>query len=238
MGVARAGQAVPKQPPAAELAALARTVIAGGHGGLLAVGGGALQPVGYVDDDGEPVLVLPGIAPTPRGSACLYVAAGPGRRVVLAGRLRPVRDEHAVADLVGGHAACFAQVLAADPVQLVRFAVEAVRVDAEGAGVEVSSTAFAVAEPDLWEALGGAVSAHLSEAHGDVLARIARRFVAGDEVVAAAVRRLSRTAIELDVITASGAGRVTVPLSPAVNDPHRVCRRLAELALPKEAGLG
>jgi hypothetical protein len=62
-------------PAREHLAGLARRAVAAGHGGLLTVAGGPSVNVGYLDDDGEPVIVCATSAPALRGSACPAVRA-------------------------------------------------------------------------------------------------------------------------------------------------------------------
>lgn len=218
--------------PPPDLAEFARTAVAAGHGGLLTLAGRGTRPVAYVDDDGEPVIVC-AEALSLRGSACLAVAATGRRRVVLAGRLlQPGRRDRHVMDLPSAHDLCLAEANRAGPMRLARLSVDAVRVEEDRAGVDVSCLAFATAEPDLWFAFAPAVAEHLNESHDDVLRSVAARHLRQADVVAVAVSRLRRTVLDLDVVTPLGAFRLHPPLRVALDDPRELCGRLPELLEP------
>jgi hypothetical protein len=225
--------------PANGLATTARTALAATHGGRLRLPGGWSEDVGFLDDDGEPLLLLCGDGPPLRGSACLSVAAGPTRRVLLGGRLQTldsvVRD---LAELLGNHAPCFADALHVGPVQIVRLAVDEIRVEDGSGSWSVSCTDYAVAEPDLWEAFGATVAEHLDTDHGDLLAHLARLHLPGRQVVAVAIAALRRDLMTLDVVTPDGANRLPLHLHGHVDDPHELCGRLLEIAAPRAAGAG
>jgi hypothetical protein len=220
--------------PATHLATTARTALAATHGGRLNLPGGVSEDVGYLDDDGEPLILLCGEGPAVRGPACLSVAAGPRRWVVLGGTLQPhspaTRD---LTELLGPHAPCFADALHVGPVEVVRLAVDEIRIEDGWASSIVSCTDYAAAEPDLWAAFGPTVGQHLDAEHGHVLAQLARLHLPGQFVVVAAVAGLRPEVLTLDVITPDGASRIDLPLSARVDDPHELCGSLHELAAPR-----
>jgi hypothetical protein len=211
----------------------ARTALAAGHGGRLTLPGRLAEEVGYLDDDGEPLIVLCGDGPTPRGAACLLVGLGARQRVVLGGQLQPyepgARD---LVEVLGCHAACFAAALHHGPVQFVRLAVDAIRVEDGARSSSVSCAAYAAAEPDLWGAFAATVAQHLDHDHGDVLVQLARLHLPAQQVVAAGVAELRREGLTLDVVTPEGATRIGLPLQTILDDPHELCGRLIELTAP------
>lgn len=224
---------------ATDLASTARTALAATHGGRLRLPGGRSEDVGYLDDDGEPLLVFCGDGPARRGPACLSVAAGPTRRVVLGGRLQTldsaVRD---LTELFGEHAPCFAQALQAGPVQIVRLAVDEIRGEEGCRSWFVSCADYAGAEPDVWEAFAATVAEHLDTDHGDLLVQLARLHLPGRQVVAVAIAELQREVLTLDVVTPDGAARIDLTLQASVDDPHELCGRLLEVAAPRAAHEG
>jgi hypothetical protein len=216
-------------------ATAARTALAATHAGTLTLAGRVTEPVGYLDDDGEPVIVLVGDRVLPEGPACLSVPAGRRRRLVLGGRLQPLTGPgHDLVHLLGPHASCFADVLQAGPVQIVRLAVNAIRLEEARATRVVSWFDYAGAEPDLWTAFAPMVAEHLNTEHGDVLASLAANQLPGATVVAASVAGLRRSALTLDVVTPEGAWRLALQLRERVNDPHELCGRLHELTAAGE----
>jgi hypothetical protein len=234
---AAAAAATPDATPddaALDAATTARTAVAATHAARLHLPGGITEDVGFLDDEGEPLIVLCGNATELRGAACLSVEAGPQRRVVLGGTLHPVSP--AVRDLsevLGSHAPCFAESLQAGPVQVVQLAVDEIRVEHGCVSSFVSCAAYAVAEPDLWGAFAPTVAHHLDTDHGDVLAQLARLHLPGQRVAAAAIARLRPDALTLDVIIPEGAVRLELAMYARVDDPHELCGRLLEVAAPR-----
>jgi hypothetical protein len=225
--------------PATALATTARTALAATHGGRLRLPGGWSEDVGFLDDDGEPLLLLCGDGPPLRGSACLSVAAGPTCRVVLGGRLQTLDSEVGdLAELLGNHAPCFADALHMGPVQIVRLAVEEIRVEDGSGSRSVSCADYAVAEPDLWEAFAATVAEHLDSDHRDLLAHLARLHLPGQQVVAVAIAGLEREVLTLDVVTPDGANRIPLQLNADLTDPHELCGRLLDIASPPAPGDG
>lgn len=227
------------EPSTADLATTARTAVAATHGGRLRLSGRASEDAGYLDDEGEPLIVLSGDVPALRGPACLSVAVGPARtdpRVVLGGTLHPLapptRD---LFELLGLHAPCFATALAAGPLQVVRLSVDAIRVEQGCSSWKVGCADYVSAEPDLWRAFAPTVAAHLDSDHGDVLAALARLHLPGERIVVAPIAGLRPEVLTLDVVTPDGASRIGLPLHARVDDPHELCGRLLELARPGAA---
>ena len=153
---------------------------------------------------------------------------------MLGGRLQTVgsaaRD---LSELFGDHAACFAAALHAGPVEVVRLAVDEIRVEEGDRSWSVSCADYAGAEPDLWEAFGSTVAEHLDADHADVLAQLAQLHLPGEGVVAAGLFALQPDVVTLDVVTPDGASRVSLPLHARVDDPHELCGRLLEVAAPR-----
>lgn len=219
--------------PVNALATTARTAVAATHGGRLRLPGGWSEEVGFLDDDGEPLLLLCGDGPPLRGSACLSVAAGATRRVVLGGRLQTLEEDvRDLTELLGNHAPCFADALHVGPVQIVRLAVDEIRVEDGSGSWPVSCADYAVAEPDLWEAFAATMSEHLEADHRDLLAQLARVHLPGRQVVAVAIAALRREVMTLDVVTPDGANRIPLQLNADLVDPHELCGRLLEVAGP------
>jgi hypothetical protein len=213
------------------LATAARTVVAATHGGWLTAAGRPRVAVGYVDDAGEPLVLVSRCEQPPRGLACLTVPGGAGR-VDLHGRLLPVPGDDDLGRLLGAHRPCFVDTLRSGPARVLRLAVEAVRLEQEGAQHQVPWMSYASAEPDLWSAFGHTVATHLSADHGDVLATVARLRLRHTEVIAAGVAGLRRGGLDLDVVTPYGASRLAIALPADLQDPHELCGRLLELLVP------
>jgi hypothetical protein len=215
-------------------ATTARTALAATHGGRLSLPGWVSQDVGYLDDEGEPLIVTFRNGPALRGPACLSVAAGPRRRIVLGGTLHTLCEPaRHLTGLLADHAPCFADFQSAAPVQVVRLAVDEIRVEDGCTSSIVSCAAYAAAEPDLWAAFAATVAQHLDSDHGDVLAQLARLHLPGERVVIAAVTRLQPEILTLDAVTTGGASRIILPLYARVDDPRELCGRLLELAAPQ-----
>lgn len=217
---------------AAALAELARTAVAAGRSGILTVPGVGADQVGYLDDDGEPLIICPESLARD-SSACLAVPAGRRCRVVLGGRLARVDRLHPhLAEVLASrtaHAACLPHGLRSGPVRVVRLCVDAIRVEEDRDSVAVPCTDFASAEPDLWAAFAPAVAMHLNESHAAVLRSAASRRLPDEQVVAVAARRLGRTVLDLDVVTALGASRLQARHGVTVEDPREFCCHLAAL---------
>jgi hypothetical protein len=217
-----------------DAAVLARTIVAGSHGAKLLVPGWQHTPVGYLEDDGQPVLVLsPRERPRIEGPACLAVAAD-GTEVHLGGRLRMLRrpDDH-VAGLLHAHARCLrTATLRPGPVTLVSLDVEHVTVTTGANRQVVPVVAYAVAAPDMFQAHARALAAHHRSEHSDLLIAVAARRLGtpADGVAGVAVRSLTPTHLVLDAVTTSGAWVCEVALQPALTDPRQLCRRLCALA--------
>jgi hypothetical protein len=212
-------------------ATTARTALAATHSGRLILPGGISEDVGYLDDEGEPLLLMCANVPALRGPACLAVDAGPQRLVVLGGTLHPAALE--LSEVLGDHEPCFIDARHAGPVQVVRLAVDEIRVEDGCRSSIVSCTSYAAAEPDLWVAFAATVAQHLDSDHGNLLARLARLHLPGEQVVVAAIAELQREVLTLDVVTPDGAARLRLPLYARVDDPHELCGRLLELAAPR-----
>jgi hypothetical protein len=219
-----------------DLATAARTAIAATHGGRLLLPGPISEDVGFLDDDGEPLLVVFGFGPVPNGRACLSVAVGPQARVVLGGRLHAVGSAGGdVIALLGAHAPCFEDTLASGPVQMVRLAVDEIRFEEGRTSTIVSAADYAAAEPDLWAAFAVTVAEHLDSDHADVLTELARLHVPGHTVVATGIAELQPGVLTLDVVTPGSASRLRLPLHVRLDDPHELCGRLIEIAAPLTA---
>jgi hypothetical protein len=213
------------------LAAAARTAVAATHGGLLMLPGRPAVEVGYVDDGGEPLVLVSRCETPPTGHACLAVP-GAGQRVVLSGRLLLLPGEPDLGRLLGVHQPCFLDALRAGPARLLRLAVESVQVERGGARHDVPWLRYAAAEPDLFVAFGATVASHLSLDHAPLLATVAQHRLPGEQVVAAAVAVIRRGRFELDVVTPDGATRIAVALPADLDDPHELCGRLPDLLVP------
>lgn len=214
-----------------DAAVLARTVVAGTHGARLLVPGWRQDPVGYLEDDGQPVLVLP---PRDRieGSACLAVVDD-ATEVHLGGRLRLLRrpDEN-VTGLLQAHMRCLLrEAVRPGPVALVQLEVEHVTITTGATRQVVPVVAYAVAEPDVFLAHARALSTHLQSEHGDLLVALAARRLGTtvEQVAGVAVRTFTPTRLVLDAVTGSGSWACEVALRPTLSDPRQLCRRLCAL---------
>lgn len=216
---------------APDAAVLARSVVAGGHGAKLLVPGWQQAPVGYLEDDGQPVLVLP---PWDRieGPACLAVVAD-ATEVHLGGRLRRLRHpDESLTGLLRAHTRCLlGEAVPAGPVTLVRLDVEHVTVTTGANHRVVPVVAYAVAEPDMFLAHARALSTHLQSEHGDLLVALAARRLGTtvEQVAGVAVRTFTPTRLVLDAVTGSGSWACEVALRPTLSDPRQLCRRLCAL---------
>lgn len=219
-----------------DLATTARTALAATHGGRLSLPGGVSEDVGYLDDDGEPIIVLGANVPALLGPACLSVPAGSRQRVVLGGTLHTLSLEaRDLTKVLGDHAPCFAEALQAGPVQVVRLAVDEIRVEVGCHSSIVRCADYAAAEPDLWRAFAATVAQHLESDHSDLLAQLARLHLPGQQVVVAVIAGLHPGVLTLDVVTPEGASRIDLRLWARLDDPHELCGRLVELAAPRAA---
>jgi hypothetical protein len=216
-------------------AGVARTAIASTHVARLVRGAEPPEVVPYVDDGGEPLLLLarsPGaLAATPGARAVLAVSGPEGALAVLVGRLHRVGplDEAAKAAL-RRHARCLTSSLSQPSVVVCRLAVHEVVVVLHGQSHAVNELAYAAAEPDTFAVHGRDLADHLTRDHADLLRGAASARVEGT-VIAVGVRAVCADRIDLDVVTSEGASTVAVPLSPPVGATHDVCDRLLELTL-------
>jgi hypothetical protein len=212
-------------------ATTARTAIAATHSARLILPGGISEDVGYLDDEGEPLLLMCANMPALRGPACLAVDAGPQRRVLLGGTLHPAALQ--LSEVLGDHEPCFIDARHAGPLQVVRLAVDEIRVEDGCRRSIVTCASYAAAEPDLWVAFAATVAQHLDSDHANALAQLARLHLPGEQVVVAAIAALQPEALTLDVVTPDGAARLRLSLYARVDDPHELCGRLLELTAPR-----
>ena len=208
-------------------AATARTVVAAAATARLLVPGRRPQTVGYLDDEGQPVLIV-AVGPTAarlEGPGVLLIRAGAGL-VRLGGRLRlpaaKTPTGRAVAD--GGPVA--------GPLRAVRFEVDRVLLGRPGTEqLVVPVDGYVEAVPDLFAAHGHHVADHLQDEHDDLLRAVVRGRVDradASEVIAVGVHSLEATGVQLDAITCHGAVRLRVGLR--LTDPWEACEQLPDLA--------
>lgn len=212
-------------------AVLARTTVTSSHAGQLVAAGHRSRPVGYLDNDGEPTMIVAraDLARLPQ-RAYLHVETDSGRRVVLGGRLRIVGDPNpALTELLAAHGSCFADDLHSITLGLVRLIVATVCLDSGGDVHTVPVTDYRNAHPDLWAAFGGPTTRHLQADHPDLLDRLASAYVPDRPLVAVSLRALRPSGLGLDVITEHGAHRVEIPFIVSIPDPRGLCAHLLDL---------
>jgi hypothetical protein len=212
----------------------ARTVVASTHTGRFLRGSGPPERVPYVDDGGEPLLLLPRrgvLSVGPASRAVLVVTGIDDVQAVLVGRLHGVgsRDE-AAREALRQHARCLTSALGQGAVQPARLAVQEVVLLVDGHSHPVSELTYAAAAPDTFAVHGRDLAAHVGRDHADLLRRAVDSRVDG-HVIAVAVRAVGPDHLELDVVSDTGAWVVSLPLSPPVAAAHDVCDRLLELGL-------
>ena len=216
-----------------ELATTARSIVATSHVGRVLRGGYPPEPVTYVDDAGEPLVLLPRCGPLPTAGSSvrgvLVVSRADGALTVLAGRLHCVgAADEAARTALRQHVRCIAP--SSQSVQAARLAVHEVVLFVDGTSHAVSELAYASALPDTFAAQAPDVADHLGRAHPELLRGCVSGLIEG-EVVATEVRTLAPDRMELDVVTDVGASVVTLRLHPPVTSAHDVCDRLLELSL-------
>ncbi|MET0741689.1 MAG: DUF2470 domain-containing protein [Candidatus Nanopelagicales bacterium] len=163
----------------------ARTVVLGNHHGLAVYGAVLSAPVTYVDDDGEPVLVLP-----QRSAAAEWVSRthplalrveSAEIAVLLHGRPVMVRYEGSTASAIDNHRKCLADHglrIGTDVLAFARLALSGVLTCAPQAGSlwsGVDLAAYVDARPDTWSLYRDGLLQHVTEEHADDLLLLARR---------------------------------------------------------------
>ncbi len=144
----------PVRPAASRAASRARAVLGGGHRGRLVTASGP-APVGYLDDDGQPVVVVPWSDAAAADGAATLMVTGVEGIVLLRGLLRrllgpanpaehhPVHPVHMV---LADHVGCLLGLLAAGPVAYSRLELSEVAFGDRGAQLHaVPLTAYATA---------------------------------------------------------------------------------------------
>jgi hypothetical protein len=212
----------------------ARTVVASTHAGRFLRGSRPPERVPYVDDGGEPLLLLPrcgGLHPGSGSRAVLIVTGINDVQTVLVGRLHCVGPaDEAAREALRQHARCLTSALGHGAVEPARLAVQEVVLLVGGHSHAVSELTYAAATPDTFAVHGRDLAVHLGRDHADLLRRAADSRVDG-QVIAVAVRAVGPDHLELDVVSDTGAWVVSLPLSPPVGAAHDVCDRLLELSL-------
>jgi hypothetical protein len=214
----------------------ARTAVASSHVATLGRATSS-RMVRYVDDDGEPVVVLAHATPPPRGPVALTIRPAPAAlgAVVLTGHLTPV-DLEALGDdaarCLAGPEPCV-HVRPADT--LHRLVVDQVRV---AGGECVRLPDYVEAEADLFAAFGDEVAQHLSDDHALEIGVLAARYLSPrpvtatadpGRVVGAAVRVVGRTALQVDLVDVDGSHPVTIPFSRRLDHLSDLGRELRAL---------
>ena len=215
-------------------AVAARTVVASTHSGRLLIPGANPSDVSFLDDGGQPVLVVESRWSPTTGTGVVPVVLmveARGSNVALCGRLHRLAPGNA--DLnrrLHHHATCFVGSVEPGPVAFWRLDVEQVgSFDADGRRIPLSLLDYGMAEPDLFEAFAADTVEHLQESHADLVAAAAAELLelpTPGHLVAAAVSALHPDRLELDVVTAEGGWRLQLPMRPPLLDPHDVCERL------------